>query len=425
MASSPRSLSLVSRKTSREVPKAFDAPWAAALIGGMKRVRTPIWLGVVAGWVLWPSLIAPVWAGDKAQTSGAVRADEVPGSRLQSEAERVGTMNKLLRNRQFDVFRAGNSLGGAIDVSLPAPSKPIPNLDPKAQQRLMDEYDRKKNWLVEPGSVKPREVEKADEMDAVKPTDDDDIPNFSRERGRSRRSRSESAQRSDFEDSEPEGKSKGSRKDSRMASDDARAESRSAQRSAQEAIRKVDASGSESGQTKTISEILAPEADHRNWFKPSPAGESSGTFTFKGAPSRPGSGLGEGFSSSSSSSAARAGTSSVPTGTPDLLATPSAGFDGDPGRRFDPTVAPGSAFSTSAASDSGFFPKSGAGASSVSSDSGFGAFGSGAGGAGRGLEGSVRSLFTAPSSDSGSSIRSSPVFTPRPAVLSFPKNGPF
>ena len=98
----------------------------------MKRVRTPIRLGVVAGLVLWPSLVSPAWAGDKAQTSGAIRTDEVPGSRLQSEAERVGTMNKLLRNRQFDVFRAGNSLGGAIDVSLPAPSKPIPNLDPKA-----------------------------------------------------------------------------------------------------------------------------------------------------------------------------------------------------------------------------------------------------------------------------------------------------
>jgi hypothetical protein len=51
--------------------------------------------------------------------------------------------------------------------------------------------------------------------------------------------------------------------------------------------------------------------------------------------------------------------------------------------------------------------------------------GSAAGGAGRGLEGSVRSLFTAPSSDFGSQIRSSPSFTPRPAVLSFPQSGPF
>jgi len=79
---------------------------------------------VVAGLALLPAL-----GGDKAQTSGALRTDEISGSRLQSEAERVGAMNKLLRNRQFDVFRAGNSLGGAIDVPLPNPSAAtIPSL---------------------------------------------------------------------------------------------------------------------------------------------------------------------------------------------------------------------------------------------------------------------------------------------------------
>jgi hypothetical protein len=41
------------------------------------------------------------------------------------------------------------------------------------------------------------------------------------------------------------------------------------------------------------------------------------------------------------------------------------------------------------------------------------------------LDGSVRSLFTAPSADSGSLNRSSPSFAPRPAVLSFPRSGPF
>jgi hypothetical protein len=70
--------------------------------------------------------VLPILAGDKAQTSGALRPEEGAGYRPQSEAERVGTMNKLLRNRQFDVFRAGNSLGGAIDVSLPTPSTAIP-----------------------------------------------------------------------------------------------------------------------------------------------------------------------------------------------------------------------------------------------------------------------------------------------------------
>ncbi|MEY4692455.1 MAG: hypothetical protein RIT19_2780 [Verrucomicrobiota bacterium] len=392
----------------------------------MKRVRTPIRWVVVAGLALGPGLVAPAWGGDKAQTSGAVRTDEIPGSRLQSEAERVGTMNKLLRNRQFDVFRAGNSLGGAIDVSLPVPNSPIPNLDPKAQQRLMDEYDRKKNWLVEPGSVKPREVEKADEIDEVPSTGDDDIPNFSRERGRSRRTRSESAQRSDFEDSAEEGRSK-TRKDSKLADDDSRAESRTARRTPSESARRSESQGSEGTQTKAISEILAPNADHRNWFKAAPSGESAGTFTFNnGSPSRAGSGF-EGFNGASASGArAGAGSGQAAAGTPDLLATPTTGFDGDPGRRFDPTVAPGSAFSTSAGSDPGFFPKSGGGTSAGGgAETGFGAFGGAGAGASRGLEGSVRSLFSAPSSDAGSAIRSSPAFNPRPAVLSFPRSGPF
>ena len=398
----------------------------------MKRVRTPIRWVVVAGLALGPGLVAPAWGGDKAQTSGAVRSDEVPGSRLQSEAERVGTMNKLLRNRQFDVFRAGNSLGGAIDVSLPAPTTPIPTLDPKAQQRLMDEYDRKKNWLVEPGSVKPREVEKADEIDEVPSTGDDDIPNFSRERGRSRRSRSESAQRSDFEEAEPEGKPKNGRKESRLAADDGRSDTRSARRDSQDQGRRIDPAVSDAGRNRAISEILAPDADHKNWFRASPSGESSGTFSFNAAPSRSGTGTGSGFegfsSSASSSAAARAGIDPLPTGSTDLTAAPSGGFDGDPGRRFDPTVAPGSAFPTaSTPSDSGLFPKSGGGPGSTSSDSGFGAFGAGggSGGIGRGLDGSVRSLFTAPSADSGSLNRSSPSFAPRPAVLSFPRSGPF
>jgi len=149
--------------------------------------------------VAWLALL-PTWAGEKAQTSGAVRTEEVSAGRPPSEAERVGTMNKLLRNRRFDVLRSGNSLGGAIDVSLPTPSVSVPNLDPKAQQRLLEEYDRKKNWLAEPGAVKPREVNKADQMESGKSAKEDDVPNFSRERGRSRRSRNDSGQKTDFED---------------------------------------------------------------------------------------------------------------------------------------------------------------------------------------------------------------------------------
>lgn len=334
-------------------------------------------------------------------------------------------MNKLLRNRQFDVFRAGNSLGGAIDVSLPAPSKPIPNLDPKAQQRLLEEYDRKKNWLAEPGSVKPREVEKADEIESGKPSPDDDIPNFSRERGRSRRSRGEAAQRSDFEADEPQSKGK-PRRESRLASEDSRSDARTAPQGRQESAGRIDPTGAEASKSRTISEVLAADADHKNWFKAPTASDSAGSFGFNSAGSRPGTGF-EGFSGTAAA-ASRAGVNPATPSAPDLLGSPATGFESDPGRRFDPTVAPGSAFSQTTTSDPGVFPKSGAAAGAFSaapaaSEAGFGAFGRSGGT--RGLEGSVRSMFGSPAGDSSPSFRPSTPFTPRPAVLTFPKSGPF
>lgn len=367
--------------------------------------------------------LATAVAGDKAQTSGALRPDEASGSRLQSEAERVGTMNKLLRNRQFDVFRAGNSLGGAIDVSLPTPSTPIPNLDPKAQQRLIDEYDRKKNWLAEPGAVRPREIDKVDEAGSGKRAGDDDIPNFSRERGRSRRSRDDTAQDSDFENGRSDA-STPSRKTSRLASDEGRPEGRSVRNPVTSPERR-DASSRESAPDRSIAEILAPEADHRTWFTPNKTDASGGTFSFKGPASQSASGgAGSGFEGFSAPAGPAAGSGLANAASANPLVNPVAppsGFDGDPGRRFDPTVAPGSAFSTP---DAGFFPKSGLGTSPSASDGGFGAFGNG--GAGRGLDNSVRSLFSAPaSSEASSALRSAPSFTPRPAVLSFPQRGPF
>lgn len=394
----------------------------------MKQGRSSIPWGVVAGLALLPAANPTLFAGDKAQTSGAVRSEVAPGSRLQSEAERVGTMNKLLRNRQFDVFRSGNSLGGAIDVSLPAPSKAIPNLDPKAQQRLLDEYDRKKNWLAEPGSVTPREIDKADEIESGKPSrDDDDIPNFSRERGRSRRSRDEAAQRGDFEDDEGQAKPR-NRKDSKLSAEESRQERRQAERSAQQVARQLDSNGTDAGRSKPVSEVLAADADHRNWFKAPAASDAAGTFGFSSSASRTEQRF-EGFSgTAASSSSSRSGINPAAPTASELLGTPASGLDADPGRRFDPTVSPGSAFSAASAPDAGLFPKTGGGAfsavpaASSSSAGAFGGFGSGGSG---GLEGSVRSLFNTPSGGASPAIRSSSGFTPRPAVLSFPQNGPF
>ena len=390
----------------------------------MNRGRVSSMLGVA-----WLALL-PTWAGEKAQTSGAVRTEEVSAGRPPSEAERVGTMNKLLRNRQFDVLRSGNSLGGAIDVSLPIPSVSVPNIDPKAQQRLLEEYDRKKNWLAEPGAVKPREVNKADQMDSGKSAKEDDVPNFSRERGRSRRSRNDSGPKADFEDGS-ETTAKKPAKASKLDADDTRSEGRSegrSERNSSEEWARRDGQSKDSARSRSISEILAPEADHRTWFSGNKTESSGGTFSFNSPGMRSGSAA-EGFAGTTGpgTGSGFANPSANPSSNPLInpVAPPSgiSGVDGDPGRRFDPTVAPSSPFSSP---DAGFFGKSGASSSSAS-DGGFGAFGSGSagGGAGRGLEGSVRSLFTAPSSDFGSQIRSTPSFTPRPAVLSFPQSGPF
>ena len=369
--------------------------------------------------------VLPILAGDKAQTSGALRPEEGAGYRLQSEAERVGTMNKLLRNRQFDVFRAGNSLGGVIDVSLPTPSTAIPNLDPKAQQRLMDEYDRKKNWLAEPGSVKPREVEKSDQIESGKQAETDEVPNFSRERGRSRRSRNDASQKTDFEDGGSDEPSK-PRKASKLADDADRSVGSSVRNANSESLRR-DGTLTDSAPSRSISDILSPEADHRTWFSGSKSDSASGgTFSFNSPSARSGAGFGgsgaDGFAGSTGPGTGTGSGFSNPAAANPLgnPVAPAGGIDGDPGRRFDPTVAPGSPISTP---DAGIYSKSGGGASPSASDGGCGSFGN-AGGA-RSFENSARSLFTAPASDASSALRSVPSFTPRPAVLSFPQRGPF
>jgi hypothetical protein len=331
-------------------------------------------------------------------------------------------MNKLLRNRQFDVFRAGNSLGGAIDVSLPTPSTGIPNLDPKAQQRLLEEYDRKKNWLAEPGSVKPREVEKSDQIESGKQAEADETPNFSRERGRSRRSRNDDSQQVDFDNDGSQSPSK-ARKTSRLAADDDRSEGSSLRNANSESLRR-DGTLTDSAPSRSISDVLSPEADHRTWFSGTKTESSGGTFSFNSPTARSGSGIGaagaDGFAGSTGPGTGSGFATPAPANALINPATPVGPMDGDPGRRFDPTVAPGSPI---ASPEAGFFSKSGGGASPAAADGGFGSFGTGGGA--RGFENSARSLFTAPSSEASTTLRSVPSFTPRPAVLSFPQVGPF
>ena len=125
-----------------------------------------------------------VLAEEKAQVSGARRSDDEIKKSIptgQTEAERVGLMNKLLRNRQFDVFKSGNSLSGAIEAPMPIPQASVPSLDPKIQKRLIDELDRRRNWLRESVSGGDKEANKA--------TAGEVIPDFSRDKNRSQLSK--------------------------------------------------------------------------------------------------------------------------------------------------------------------------------------------------------------------------------------------
>jgi hypothetical protein len=97
-----------------------------------------------------PLLIAiSATAGERAQTSGARRpeGEEKKEQVLppEAEAKRASAWEKLLRNRQFDVLRSGNSLQGAIDLPLPMPqTQNAPIMDPKTQKRFRNKFKKNK-----------------------------------------------------------------------------------------------------------------------------------------------------------------------------------------------------------------------------------------------------------------------------------------
>lgn len=379
-----------------------------------------------------------VWAGERAQTSGARKAEgepkkvEIPTP--EAEAQRVTVFDRLLRNRQFDVLRSGNSLGGAIDIPMPSgPSQNTPMLDPKAQKRILEELDRRKNWLVEPGSTTPRGLEK--------PTDPSkEIPDFSRERGRTRvRTRQEVANDEAAGDVENDsgvdsvsGRSRGQkgRRSERDSDSDSsgmasgRLEDRSSERKSLADVVRDPQSGSWDRDRGSVSGV-GVEKDS-GWFQFGPVGNA--------IPKGP----------SAESAFAGTGRAASVQEFINPNADPSAGkFGGtgslEAGPSFDPTVAPSLPFvprddGAVARSESFSGASPGASSPSLNLPGGFGSAGAGSFGGASPSSGGVPGAFNAFGSPSSASsgfnsfvaplsnpepllAPKAPVFTPRPAIL--------
>ncbi len=352
---------------------------------------------------------ASALAGERAQTSGARRQEgekkeEIPTA--QTEGERVGLMNRLLRNRQFDVLKSGNSLGGAIEVPMSVPSaSSAPMMDPKAQKRILDELERRKNWLVEPGSTTPRELEKTGDPSK-------DIPDFGRDRNKTR-------SRRDVEnDTAGQGRDLDGRPGSKLAGRDDKSRRRVGDSEERTQDLRDDAGRPDRlEESLTLAARDAVRLDRES--KITGTGERSQTW-FEFGSSRSGSGREPGAGQEPSFQAG-GGLATKEFLNPYVDPSASKGLgDGfsDPSRRLDPTATPSLPFvvrddaplgrSESFGTGLGL-PSGGASASGFSG--GFGAFGPAPASA-------SQSSFLAPiSNPEPLSAPKSSGFTPRPAVL--------
>lgn len=391
-----------------------------------------------------PLLIAfSAAAGERAQTSGARRpeGEEKKEQVLppEAEAKRASAWEKLLRNRQFDVLRSGNSLQGAIDLPLPMPpTQNAPIMDPKTQKRILEEIDRRKNWLVEPGSTTPRGMEK--------PTDPaNDIPDFSRNRGRfrSRREVADEAAAGGKDDKSVDGLSGRGLRDgkSRKNSSDDRdsAEASNEEVVGREKLDKILSESERSGQSRDLDQdragnrILGLGSDRgQGWFRFNSGGSSAGS---------PDSASGPGLGGASAGTAAEFLN---PYSDPSVSARLPGGSSSEPAKSFDPTVAPPlpfiprddgalagnpSAFGGGGAAAAPSSPFGSPSQGGPAAPAGFGAFNSFGGPSG---SGAGRSGFfsQAPGSGLSTGLESpaaprSPAFVPRPAVLVVEPPKPF
>jgi hypothetical protein len=389
-----------------------------------------------------PLLIAfAASAGERAQTSGARRpeGEEKKEQVLppEAEAKRATAWEKLLRNRQFDVLRSGNSLQGSIDLPMPLPpSQGAPIMDPKTQKRILEEIDRRKNWLVEPGSTTPRGMEK--------PTDpSSEIPDFSRNRGRfrSRREVADETAAGGKDGKSADGLSGKGLRDgkSKKGSSDEEDSAAGAKDEfvGREKLDRILSQSERSGQSKDLDrdraadKILGLGTDRgQGWFQFNSGGSSTASSD---------SASGSGFGGASAGAAAEFLN---PYSDPSVSARLPGGASSEPARSFDPTVAPAlpfiprddgaiagnaSAFGGAAAAPASPFGSPSQGGTAA--PAGFGAFNSFSSPA---ASGGGRSGFFSQAQGSGLSsgleapaASRTPVFVPRPAVLVVEPPKPF
>lgn len=371
----------------------------------MIRRVLPLGLGIAV-------LAVSATAGERAQSSGARKTEEaeVKKNAPESEAERVSLWNRILKDRQFDIFKS--SLGGAKDPLMPAPTPTSPMMDPKMQKRLLEDLDRKKNWLVEPGSSTPRDFEKQNDPNA--------IPDFSRDRGQSPRNRDEK---------EPPDFSRGASRRSTDAKLEINDRDRSDRRD-QSDLGSLDAKNRRDDFSRKDNESDAKELDASGWggnkgraFGDQQAASPrlTGTFDIGGGGRSHdfGTGIAADIKAFSTSSGGREFLNpfSDPSKTQSLGSDPFV----DPGQRFDPSALPQSSFGMR---DDGFVkpeafsPAAAAVSAAGASVNAFGAEGQAAGGG-------IKALFTSPVANPVLQAPQQPAFVPRPAVLDFPTSKPF
>lgn len=363
----------------------------------------PLGLGIVM-------LAASAAAGERAQTSGARKTgdEEKKASPPPTEAERVSLLNRILRDRQFDIFKS--SVGGAIDAPIPSPSSSAPIIDPKTQKRLLEEVDRKKNWLVEPGNTTPRELERVADPNAV--------PDFSRDRSRY----------STYADpdKQPEFSTKSGRKLPGVREEsDMGNRSGAGKQSEPGNIDLRESLSDESHSESTSKDYYSADWGTGRGSKDDSLGSRSGTTerlagTFDFGGGRTVNDFGTAIGSDSTSFGSVGGAKEFLNPFSDPSKAQALGNDpfSDPGQRLDPTVSPQSAFGIR---DDAFakIESLAPAAAAAPAAAGFGGFGVQAPSVGAG----INSFLNTPAPEPARAQQ--PTFVPRPAVLGGPSANPF
>jgi hypothetical protein len=88
----------------------------------------------------------PVQVTAPRQKAANTTTAEAPDS---NDGDSVSSFFSFSRPSRFGLLIPGNSLGGAIDAPIQMPPQEGFQLDPRAQKKLLDEVDKRRNWLRE------------------------------------------------------------------------------------------------------------------------------------------------------------------------------------------------------------------------------------------------------------------------------------